>query len=210
MPSIEWNRKWQRMIEEFEPSREEVFFGDRWGNPLSFRPLILVRQRFIEPYLKPGQTVLEIGSGGGRFTQFLLGADQLIVVELNPASFDFLRRRFPRYPNFRFYRTTGYEMRGIADASADFAFSFDVFVHIEPQGILKYLKEIERVLKPGAAAVIHYGDVGKKIARDNPGFSRMTRRRMLELTAQTGLKVAEHDSSIMFHSNLAALRKGAP
>ncbi|MEE8583893.1 MAG: class I SAM-dependent methyltransferase, partial [Acidobacteriota bacterium] len=208
MPSIEWNRKWQRMIAEFESSDEEVDFGNRWGDPRKFRPLTLVRRRFIDPYFRPGQTVLEIGSGGGRFTQFLLQAQRIIVVELNPASFDYLRQRFPQHAEtFHYYETTGYEMGGVSDAVVDFAFSFDVFVHIEPQGILDYLKEIERVLKPGGTAVVHYGDIEKKIARDNPGFSRMTQSRMLELVAQSGLRVAGHDTSIMFHSNLMALRK---
>jgi SAM-dependent methyltransferase len=206
MPSLEWNRKWGRMIAEFAPGEEEREFGDRWGEPQSFAPLLDVRRRFIEPYLVPGGTVVEIGSGGGRWTQYLLAAGHLIVVEYNPESFDYLRARFPGLA-FTPYRTSGYEMRGVASASTDFVFTFDVFVHVEPDGIQAYLHEIERVLRPGGTAVVHYGDVRKAIARENPGFSRMTRALMDELIAATGLRAIDHDENIMFHSNLVALRR---
>src|ERR1700738_1591352 len=177
MPSLEWNRKWGRMIAEFAPGDGEREFGDRWGEPETFAPLHDVRRRFIAPYLAPGSTVVEIGSGGGRWTQYLRGAGRLIVVEYNPESFDYLRARFANL-EFTPYRTSGYEMRGIADASVDFVFTFDVFVHVEHDGIRAHLHEIERVLRPGGVASVHYGDVRKDIARDNPGFSRMTRALM--------------------------------
>jgi SAM-dependent methyltransferase len=194
------------MIGEFASGDGEREFGDRWGEPESFAPLLDVRRRFIEPYFVSGGTVVEIGSGGGRWTQYLRAAGRLIVVEYNPESFDYLRARFPGLA-FTPYRTSGYEMHGVADASADFVFTFDVFVHIEPDGIQAYLHEIERVLRPGATAVVHYGDVRKEIARENPGFSRMTRALMDDMIATTGLRVVDHDEAIMFHSNLVALRR---
>ncbi len=206
MPSLEWNRKWGRMIAEFAPDEAEREFGDRWGEPESFAPLLAVRRRFIEPYLVPGATVVEIGSGGGRWTQYLRAAANLIVVEYNPESFDYLRARFPGLA-FTPYRSSGYEMHGVASACAGFVFTFDVFVHLEPDGIQAYLHEIERVLRPGGTAVVHYGDVRKPIARENPGFSRMTRALMEELIAATRLRAVDHDEEIMFHSNLVALRR---
>jgi SAM-dependent methyltransferase len=206
MPSLEWNRKWGPMIAGFAPDDAEREFGDRWGEPESFAPLQDVRRRFIAPYLVAGSTVVEIGSGGGRWTQYLRAAGQLIVVEYNPESFEYLRARFPEL-EFTPYHTRGYEMRGIADASADFVFTFDVFVHLEPDGIRAYLHEIERVLRPGGIACVHYGDVRKAIARENPGFSRMTRTLMEELIVSTELCVIDHDEQIMFHSNLVALQR---
>ena len=111
MPSLDWNRKWSQMIGGFVPSAEEAHFGDRWGDPDAERPLRAVRRRFIAPNVRPDRTVLEIGSGGGRWTQYFQGAGELIVVEYNPESFDYLRRRFPGRP-FTAYRTRGYEMSG--------------------------------------------------------------------------------------------------
>ncbi|HKP12676.1 MAG TPA: class I SAM-dependent methyltransferase [Blastocatellia bacterium] len=192
------------MISGFSPEPDEEHFGDRWGHPESFQPLLEVRRRFIDPYFIPGSTVLEIGSGGGRWTQYFQPAGHLIVVEFNPESFAYLRHRFPDLP-FTAYQTGGYEMKGVATASVDLVFTFDVFVHLEPEGIGAYLIEIERVLKPGGVAVIHYGDIRKEIARENPGFSRMTRALMEQLIAATRLRVRDHDEEIMFHSNLVVL-----
>ena len=206
MPSLDWNRKWGAMMSSFATGADEEHFGDRWGHPDSFTPLLEVRRRFIEPYFAPGGTVLEIGSGGGRWTQFFRSAGRLIVVEFNPESFDYLRRRFPEL-RFTPYQTSGYEMDGIEAASVDLVFTFDVFVHLEPDGIKTYLFEVERVLKHGGVAVIHYGDIRKEIARDNPGFSRMTRALMEEFIAATRLSVLSHDEDIMFHSNLVALTR---
>jgi SAM-dependent methyltransferase len=204
MPDLQWNRKWGGMIATFSPDEEERHFGDRWGDPETFGPLIEVRQRFLDPYVTLGMTVVEIGSGGGRWTQYLARARHLIAVEYNPESFLYLRQRFP---NIRLtsYQTTGAEMDGIDSASVDFVFTFDVFVHLEPEVISRYLLEIERVLRPGGVAVVHYGDVRKDIALHNPGFSRMTRQKMEALIAATGLRILDHDETIMFHSNLVAL-----
>lgn len=210
MPSLDWNRKWDGMIASFSPSAEETHWGDRWGDPETFAPLLQVRKKFIEPYIHPAQTLVEIGGGGGRMTQYLLSARKIIVVDFNPATFGYLSRRFADcVDKFEFYQTSGYEMHGIADNGVDFVFTFDVFVHLEPEGIGDYLKEIERVLKPGSKAVVHYGDITKPIAYENPGFSRMTWDIMQDLLGKTTLRVLEHDSETMFHSNLVVVKKPA-
>ena len=209
MPSLDWNRKWGPMMSDWDASADEPNWGDRWGDPEQFEPLLEVRRRFVDPYLRPGLDVLEIGSGGGRWTQYLLpAARRLVIVEFNPESFDHLRRRFPAHADrLELYRTGGYEMDGVRDASIDLVFTFDVFVHLEPEGIGAYLGEIERVLRPGGRAVVHYGDKRKPIAAENPGFSDMDAERMTELLSRTRLRVLEHDTEVMFHSNLVALEK---
>ncbi|MCU1348835.1 MAG: Methyltransferase type 11 [Acidobacteria bacterium] len=206
MPDLAWNRKWGAMISSFSPAGNERHFGDRWGDPETFEPLLQVRGRFLEPYVEEGMTVLEIGSGGGRWTRYLARAGHLVAVELNAEAFDYLGHRFPEL-RITPYLTTGSEMHGVADASIDFVFTFDVFVHLEPEVIGAYLHEIARVLRPGAAAVVHYGDIRKDIALHNPGFSRRTRAAMETLIARTPLRIVDHDETIMFHSNLVALRR---
>jgi SAM-dependent methyltransferase len=210
MPSLEWNRKWGPMLTEFERDPgDEPYWGHRWGDPETFAPLVEVRRRLLEPCLHPGQVVVEIGGGGGRWTKYLLrSARRLIVVELNPEAFEHLRRRFPAdRDRMEFHCTSGYEMPAVGEGEVDLVFTFDVFVHIEPDGIARYLAEIERVLRPGGRAIVHYADKRKSIAAENRGFSDMDRERMEALLARTRLRVLEHDDEVMFHSNVVVLER---
>ncbi len=211
MPSLEWNRKWGPMLAGFEPTADEPHWGDVWGDPEECPEYLEVRRRHLEPHLVPEIDILEIGAGGGRWTQYLLPcARRLVAVDLNPEAFDYLRRRFadhPRLDRLEFHRTDGFELAGVADATIDLVFTFDVFVHLEPDGIGWYLEEIERVLRPGGRAVVHYGDKRKPIAAENPGFSDMDRDKMDELLSATALKVLAHDDEVMFHSNVVVLER---
>lgn len=206
MPPLEWNRKWGRMLAEFEESAQEPHWGDRWGDPETCEPYVEVRRRFVEPYLRPGLDVVEIGSGGGRWTQYLLpSARRLVVVELNPESFDHLRRRFPAYlDRLEFQRTNGYEISSVSGASIDLVFTLDVFVHLEPDGIGNYLAEIERVLRPGAAP----SRITATSASPSPPRIRASRTAQMEsLLGTTRLGVLDHDDKVMCHSNIVVLEK---
>jgi SAM-dependent methyltransferase len=132
------------MLADFESGPTEPHWGDRWGDPETCEAYLEVRHRYLQPYLQPEQVIVEIGSGGGRWTQYLLPfATRLKVVELNPESFDHLRRRFSdQIEKLEFVVTTGSEMGGVPTGSIDLVFTFDVFVHLEPEVIGGYLTEI--------------------------------------------------------------------
>ena len=223
MPSLDWNRRWGSDLERQLRKQRLRYYGEQWGDPAAprwrrvlgtlvgkarFRKLPQVVRDYIEPYVRPDAACLEIGPGGGRWTQFLLGARELVLVDLNPEFFDYLRARFPdAVARMRFYQTRGYDLAGVSDASIDFAFSFGTFVHIEPEGIDAYLAELRRVLKPGAVAVLQYADKTKPRGRDNPDFSDMDPPRMEALAAKHALRVRAHDTALLLHSSIAVLER---
>jgi SAM-dependent methyltransferase len=182
----------------------------RGGRP---RPgdLSKVVKRYLRPYVTQDSVVLEIGPGGGRWTQYLLPARKVVVVELNPQFFDYLRERFGAdAAKLSFYETSGYELAGIDSDSIDFVFSFGTFVHLAPEGIDQYLGEIRRVLRPGAVSSIQYADRTKPYfgdAGDSRGFSNMNAGEMERLLARHGFEVVVHDRSLLSHSNVAVFRK---
>ena len=73
------------------------------------------------------------------------------------------RQRFRGESHLEFHVNDGRSLEFAADNSVDFIWSFDVFVHIEPEDIDGYLQEFRRVLKPGGRAIIHHGIIGKTV-----------------------------------------------
>ena len=229
MPTAEWNQRWARGLRRFRRNDEDGHYGDHWGDPtlssLRFhlrrlrgdKPspgnLAKVVKRYLRPHVTPDAVVLEIGPGGGRWTQFLVGAREVVLVDLNAQFFRYLRKRFRRHRRkLRFYQTSGYELGGIDDGSIDFVFSFGTFVHIEPEGIGEYLGEIARVLRSGGTGTIQYADRTKPFIQAVPdfgGFSDMNAPRMEGLVADHGLEIVEHDRKLLDHSNVVVIRKPA-
>lgn len=204
---------------------DRFLYGTQWGDPTHGRvrylyerylrrrkipgDLAQVQRRFITPYVQPFSTVLEIGSGGGRWTQFLLRARRVIVVEHTDAFFPYLEHRFG--PRFEFYKTRGDELDGIADNSVDFVFSFGTLVHLPVEIVQAYVRETARVLRPNGVAVLQYADKTKKRAQDkgaqDAGFSSSTGASFLKWTRAAGLSVADHETGLLNHSNIAVLDK---
>jgi SAM-dependent methyltransferase len=228
VPTTTWNKRWGGELNRFLERSAGAHYGDQWGDPSASRlrylvrklryrhrlpgDLAKVRSRYLEPYATPDAVALEIGAGGGRWTRYLLAAREVIVVELNREFVEYLERRFPdAREKLRFYETSGYELRGIADESVDFVFSFGTFVHIDPEGIDEYLGEIRRVLRPGRVASLHYGDRSKPFFAGKPpghiGFSDMNAEKMERFAAGHGFEVVAHDRKTLNHSNVAVLRR---
>jgi hypothetical protein len=49
-------------------------YGFEWGDPEVVPPLRYVRDHFLKPYISQDTTAVEIGPGGGRWTQYMLNA----------------------------------------------------------------------------------------------------------------------------------------
>jgi SAM-dependent methyltransferase len=156
MPSIEENRDfWGRGYHWKD-------LGEEWG-PKDPRWKATILELAVEPYLKPGARALEIGPGGGRFTEELLrrGPSRLTLVDLAEKCLEMCRQRFGPEPRLAYLLGDGRSLAGVPDASIDFCFSFDVFVHIEKPELEAYFAELQRVLVPGGVASIHYATIDR-------------------------------------------------
>lgn len=176
-------------------------YGLGWGDPETVEPLRFIRDRYVIPYVNSGQAALEIGSGGGRWTRYLLGFKTLYVVDYYPEVQAQLRKNFNR-PNMRFIKNNGSDFPGVEDQSIDFLFSFGAFVHLDVHIIESYLKNMKRVLKPGANVVIHYSDKTKIMAQINQGFSENTPDKMRQMVLDAGYRIVEEDTTTMWHSSV--------
>ena len=109
----------------------------------------------------PAGTVLELGPGHGRWSQYLKDrCERLILVDVAPQCIESCRRRFAGAENIAFHTGDGRSLPMVDDASIDFAFSFDSLVHAEADVMDAYARELARTLKPGGVAWLHHSNMG--------------------------------------------------
>jgi len=145
----------------------------------------------IAPHAAPGRHALEIAPEHGRWTEYLAALfGHVTAVDLSPSCIAFCRQRFASRTNIDFAVTDGVSL---PDVEADFVFSFDAFVHMDRGVIGAYLKEIARVLRSRASAVLHHSNVADFDAHDQEraqGWrAPMTAQLFASLADEAGLEV---------------------
>lgn len=133
-------------------------WSERWGtSEAQWSGTILPR---IRHYL-PAPTILEIGPGYGRWTEYLKDhCDRLLIVDRADQCIEACHRRFAADPRIVGYVNQRGSLAMIPDASIDFIFSFDVFVHIKRDVVEEYMAEFSRTLKIGGFGFIHHSNLG--------------------------------------------------
>jgi SAM-dependent methyltransferase len=109
----------------------------------------------------PAGTVLELGPGQGRFSQFLKDlCDELILVDVAAYALDACRRRLEGAGHVRYHVGDGRSLPMVAQRSVDFAFSFDSLVHAEADVLEAYAGELAAKLAPDGVAFLHHSNMG--------------------------------------------------
>ncbi len=157
MPDVAVNLEvWQK---NWDWSQEGEEWSASWGGTpaLWFGTLLPRIHSFI-----PTGTILEIAPGYGRWTQFLLGmCDQLVVVDLTPRCIEHCRERFTHASNIEYHVNDGRSLEMVADKSIDFVFSFDSLVHADADVLDAYLSQLARKLKPNGVGFFHHSNAAE-------------------------------------------------
>jgi SAM-dependent methyltransferase len=133
--------------------------GDEWTLSPEWKSSIV--RSILRPNVPPGCDVLEIGPGAGRWTEFLVAdARSYVGIDISAECVRICEDRFRDVPGARFVRNSGADLAALPDRSIDRVWSFDAFVHINRAEVAAYVKELRRVMRPGAVAAIHHGDHG--------------------------------------------------
>ena len=158
--------------------------GEEWTPNLDWKESLV--SAVLVPNVPEGARVLEIGPGGGRWTEYLLPrSSRLVGVDIAAACIEECRAKFGTDPRAEFHQTSGADLACIPDTSIDVIWSFDVFVHINAAEVAVYLAEFARVLAPGGRAIVHHGT---EAGRNGGWRSNLTDARMSELISEAGLE----------------------
>lgn len=181
MPDIAWNKSvwnktydWPAHGEEWT-QQQASFCGvppEKWKESLA--------RTFLIPYAKSNSTVIEIGPGHGRWTKLIAArVESLWLFDISRSCLDYCRKLLVNQANVIYVLSDdgkflkGDQEKGgirVPDASVDFIWSFDTFVHIEEPEVRAYAKEFFRVLKPQGMGVIHH--VGTPTPEQRAGGAR--------------------------------------
>jgi SAM-dependent methyltransferase len=133
--------------------------GEEWSKSPEWKQSLT--RCILEQEVPDRCRVLEIGPGGGRWTEPLLSrASEYLGVDISAKCVEHCRARFATNPNARFVVGSGNDLTPVATGSIDTIWSHDVFVHINAAEVERYAAEFRRVLRPGGIGVIHHGGVG--------------------------------------------------
>ncbi|WP_020532876.1 class I SAM-dependent methyltransferase [Flexithrix dorotheae] len=131
----------------------------------------VIHQRLFYAYVKAAEIisgdVLEIGCGAGRGLQLLAEkCDNYTAIDKNKALLDLHQKA---YPDFKFIHENIPPLSFLEDNSFDFVISFQVIEHIYDDNL--FVREIQRVLKPGGKAIITTPNIKLSLTR-NPWHVR--------------------------------------
>jgi SAM-dependent methyltransferase len=164
--------------------------GEEWTASEPWKQAMV--DEVLLPTIPAGGTVVEIGPGGGRWSVVLQPrAERLILVDVAQRPLDLVAERLGGASNVEYVLTSGSALVGVADASVDAVWSFDVFVHVAPVDQAGYLDEIARVLRPGGVAAIHHADGRNRgvAPSRHGGRAPMTAQLFAALARERGLAV---------------------
>lgn len=189
---------------EREKNSSQGVVGFDWGNPEApddyygnYRQVL----DWLKAAISNDSHVVEIGSYGGKWTQYMGAANKIICVDLFEESFDFLRERLDSRLPLSFYKTRGDELLGIPTQSVDLVFSMDSFVRIPKQSIQKYFREMYRVLKEGGKVLVHLPCVDIHFCRRKT-FTPISKGWICEKIEEAGFKEYQLNFDLLKHGVL--------
>jgi SAM-dependent methyltransferase len=211
--------------------RERERLGEEWNEPEVIGIDVATPEEILPyldrvvfaPFLGTCDILLEIGPGGGRFTEILLPkCRRLIAVDTSETMLELLRERFRGDERLEYHLGDGRGLGDVASASVDASFSYGVFVHLQHWDIFNYLTELERVLKPGGKAIIQhsntFSELGWKLFAKQVGrqlnrhklpwtFTVNTPELMRELVVRAGLECVETLTEVVRRDCITLIRK---
>jgi SAM-dependent methyltransferase len=136
--------------------------GEEWSSPWGGSDYLWWGTIFPRiQNLVPVHSILEIAPGYGRCTAYLKDlCQELTIVDITEKCIAACRERFGAWSHIRYVLNDGRSLAMVPDESVDFVFSWDSLVHAERDVMEGYIRELARVMRPGAFGFIHHSNFG--------------------------------------------------
>lgn len=182
---LEKGEEWTRDVKKYKKADPKIW------------KLSLINKMILK-YIKKGSIILEIGPGAGRWTEILLKlAKRLIIADISKKCLSFCKVRFKKYKNIE-YQLIKDKLDFIDNECIDYIWAYDVFVHINPTNIERYIEEFQRILKSGGCALIHHSGTYSSEKIQKEAFrSYMTGKTFSNLVKKYGMQMLEQNDSLV-------------
>ena len=161
--------------------------GEEWTTNVVWKSAIV--EKYLIPFVPEGATVLEIGPGGGRWTEILRSrASRVYALDIAETPLRLCKERFQNDSMILCMLGDGRTIP-VRSNCLDAVWSYDVFVHINPSDAQLYFSEFARALRAGAHAVIHHPGSGSTTERARQHRSDLTDEMVRRLAPMNGLDV---------------------
>jgi 2-polyprenyl-3-methyl-5-hydroxy-6-metoxy-1,4-benzoquinol methylase len=185
------------------------YLGDDWGSDAYVDEVV---RRFCLPHADPDGLALEIGPGGGRYTERLLAhVGELHAVDVSRRILEDLDYRLSFPANLRSFVGDGRTLAGLglAEKGYELVCSFNLFLFLDLETIHSYLSDLRALLADSGLAVVQYADFsspgGKAFFREHRDewmgetkpfgrFAFYTKNFVEEILRDVGFDVAFHET----------------
>ncbi len=143
---------------------------------------------------KIGERVLEIGSGNGNFTRFLMGKKLVVATDYSQNHLHTIRRRFVRSDRFRIHSfdATKPPSEELVNHKIDTVICLNVLEHIEDD--LNALRNLRALLVPGGKLILLVPSIKALYGSLDIGlehYRRYSRKELLARVQEAGFEVEE-------------------
>jgi len=125
------------------------------------------RSRYAEGFvqlagIKPGDTVLEIGSGCGFGTAAIARrAREVIACDISPAFLEYAKQECAGFDNVRFIQVNSRDLSAVSDRSVNAVVAISVFIHLNLYDMYLYFREFQRILRARGTVVFDFADMNR-------------------------------------------------
>lgn len=149
---------------------------------------------------KATSVALEIGSGWGYLTGYMAArCKRVIACDISRSFLNEAKETCESFSNIDFHWHQPGDLNFVESSTVDFAFAYNVFIHLNFYEIVNYLEQVSRLLKPNGHFWFDIQDLDRLHIRENQEF----------MAAEKVLRHNPHEKRNLFANSAQAIVRAA-